>query len=177
MLNRYYSLQFHETHASVHDITIMEPIPEVPNSLHLYKLLFHLSANNNVPFIQLALRVPPTLLCGFGFSSPTLMQFNKHRLEFKERVRPEEAVIALEQAYVKTGLPRFILKAKSGKQFPHSRQAALSQFINSAKQGGKRLHRRYSTAAFPALQRRGSHCDRGAVGLEEGSKRETVQTP
>lgn len=114
----------------------MEPIPEVPGSLHFYKLLFHLSINNNVPSTQLNLRPPPTLLSGFGFPSPTLMHFNRHRLEFREKIRPEEAIAALEQTAGKPGLPLFILKARSGKLFASSRQTALSQFAHSVVLGG-----------------------------------------
>lgn len=117
--------------------SIMEPIPEVPGSVHFYKLLFHLSIHNNVPSTQITLRPPPTLLSGFGFSSPTLMHFNRHRLEFREKIRPEEAIAALEQTDGRPGLPLFVLKAKSGKQFASNRHTALSQFAHSVALGGK----------------------------------------
>ena len=103
----------------------MESVPEYPTSLHFFKLLYLLCRRNRV-----TLKVPPTLIMGFGFDKVVLMTAGSLGVSFKPVIEAE-FMSHLDAMNVYTseerlGLPKFLVKTLDEKQPCYSSTETLS---------------------------------------------------
>ena len=108
----------------------MESIPEDPSCVHFFKLLALLARNNSVCRTQLHLKLPNSLLFGFGFKSPTLMQYFQYRLQFTpfSELEFEDAISHLDLYTDATrgSLPKYVFKLKGEKLFARTKDELTS---------------------------------------------------
>ena len=97
----------------------MESVSEFPGNLHFFKLLSLLSRHNHVSLTQVMLKVPPTLILGFGFEKPTYMASTLVGVRFESVLESELSkkldALNLYSDRDRLSLPRFLIKTETEK--------------------------------------------------------------
>lgn len=110
----------------------MESVPELPGHLHFYKLLYLLSKQNQVGSIQVLVKVPDSLICGFGFERPVFMTMTPVGVRFGTvEERDISVLISTLNPYSlseRGPLPAFVLKSSSIRQVLPTSQAAIQRW-------------------------------------------------
>jgi len=114
----------------------MERVPEYPGNLHFFRLLYLLSRRNRV-----LLKVPPTLIMGFGFEKLMLMHTTPLGIRF-ESVSSVELPARLESMHLysseeRLGLPMYLIKTEAEKLPCQSTAEACTHIQSFLAQQGK----------------------------------------
>ena len=119
----------------------MESVPEIPGQLHFYKLLYLLSKQNQVGTIQVLVKVPDSLICGFGFERPMFMTMSPAGVRFgsiEERDIPTLLSTLNPYSVSERGpLPAYVLKHSSTRKLLHTCQEASQRWSQIHTRRGK----------------------------------------
>lgn len=111
----------------------MESVPELPGPLSFFKLLFLLSKKNQVTLNQVLVKVPDSLISGFGFERPVFMTMTSAGVKFAE-VEAGDISEIVESMSPYTGtergaLPAFVLKKATTRLPLQNAQEAIKRWM------------------------------------------------
>jgi hypothetical protein len=114
----------------------MERVPEYTDNLHFFRLLFLLCRRNRV-----SLKVPPTLIKGFGFEKLMFMSATSLGIRFESVASAEEILSRLESMQLYTpeqriGLPMYLVKTEGEKLVCQSKAEASTHIQTLLAQEG-----------------------------------------